>query len=121
MQCAVQLSEGPVVVQLAPFTVAHLAWEKFCRYGDVEPRHIPVEPGLGWVLWRDKAALPEELVFHVNYLGGERPMFTLNFSRFAAPIPLILPRQSIRSIFGSCAFTAWPPPLPDPRAGRCGQ
>ncbi len=25
--------------------------------------------------------LPEDLVFHVNYLGGDMPTFTLNFSR----------------------------------------
>jgi glutamate decarboxylase len=33
------------------------------------------------VLWRDVAALPEELVFNVNYLGGNMPTFALNFSR----------------------------------------
>ena len=37
--------------------------------------------GVGWVLWRDKAELPDELVFHVNYLGGNMPDFALNFSR----------------------------------------
>ncbi len=40
-----------------------------------------VYPGVGWVVWRDHADLPEELVFHVNYLGGDMPTFTLNFSR----------------------------------------
>ncbi|QKT13802.1 glutamate decarboxylase [Rhodococcus sp. W8901] len=38
-------------------------------------------PGLGFVIWRDAAHLPEELVFRVNYLGGDMPTFTLNFSR----------------------------------------
>jgi glutamate decarboxylase len=38
-------------------------------------------PGIGFALWRDEADLPEELVFHVNYLGGDMPTFTLNFSR----------------------------------------
>ena len=38
-------------------------------------------PGVGWVVWRDAKALPEELVFWVNYLGGDMPTFTLNFSR----------------------------------------
>jgi glutamate decarboxylase len=33
------------------------------------------------VIWRDKEQLPEELVFRVNYLGGDMPTFTLNFSR----------------------------------------
>ena len=40
-----------------------------------------VYPGVGWVVWRDLAALPEDLVFHVNYLGGDMPTFALNFSR----------------------------------------
>ncbi|KOS58051.1 glutamate decarboxylase [Rhodococcus rhodochrous] len=38
-------------------------------------------PGIGFVVWRDKEHLPEELVFRVNYLGGDMPTFTLNFSR----------------------------------------
>ena len=40
-----------------------------------------VYPGVGWVVWRDREELPGELVFHVNYLGGDMPTFTLNFSR----------------------------------------
>jgi glutamate decarboxylase len=40
-----------------------------------------VYPGVGWALWRDADALPEELVFRVNYLGGDMPTFALNFSR----------------------------------------
>ena len=40
-----------------------------------------VYPGVGWAIWRDWAELPEELIFHVNYLGGDMPTFALNFSR----------------------------------------
>ncbi len=40
-----------------------------------------VYPGVGWAVWRDRRHLPEELIFHVNYLGGDMPTFTLNFSR----------------------------------------
>jgi len=40
-----------------------------------------VYPGVGWVIWRHHEDLPEDLVFHVNYLGGDMPTFTLNFSR----------------------------------------
>jgi glutamate decarboxylase len=36
---------------------------------------------VGWVAWRSHEDLPEDLVFHVNYLGGDMPTFTLNFSR----------------------------------------
>src|SRR5699024_11340165 len=37
--------------------------------------------GVGWVIWRDAQCLPEELIFDVNYLGGNMPTFALNFSR----------------------------------------
>lgn len=37
--------------------------------------------GVGWVVWREKRNLPDELIFRVNYLGGEMPTFALNFSR----------------------------------------
>ena len=37
--------------------------------------------GSGWAIWREAADLPDELVFEVNYLGGELPTFGLNFSR----------------------------------------
>ena len=38
-------------------------------------------PGIGFVVWRNRDHLPEDLVFRVNYLGGDMPTFTLNFSR----------------------------------------
>ena len=38
-------------------------------------------PGVGFVVWRNADQLPEDLVFRVNYLGGDMPTFTLNFSR----------------------------------------
>lgn len=40
-----------------------------------------VYPGVGWVVWRSQEDLPEDLVFRVDYLGGDMPTFTLNFSR----------------------------------------
>ncbi len=40
-----------------------------------------VYPGVGWIVWRSPADLPQELVFHCNYLGGDLPNFALNFSR----------------------------------------
>jgi glutamate decarboxylase len=38
-------------------------------------------PGIGFVVWRNSDGLPDDLVFRVNYLGGDMPTFTLNFSR----------------------------------------
>src|SRR6516162_10928962 len=45
-----------------------------------------VPPGLGWVVFKERKIFNEELVFYVNYLGGEMPTATLNFSRGTAPI-----------------------------------
>jgi glutamate decarboxylase len=42
--------------------------------------------GVGWVVWRDRQELPDDLVFHVNYLGGDMPVFQINFSRPAGQI-----------------------------------
>lgn len=47
-----------------------------------------VPPGLGWVVFKERKIFNEELVFYVNYLGGEMPTATLNFSRGTAPIAL---------------------------------
>ncbi len=42
--------------------------------------------GCGWVVWRSKADLPEELIFNVNYLGGSIPTIAINFSRPAGQV-----------------------------------
>ncbi len=42
--------------------------------------------GVGWVLWREPADLPADLVFHVRYLGGDMPTFQINFSRPAGQV-----------------------------------
>jgi glutamate decarboxylase len=36
---------------------------------------------MGTVVFRDEADIPEELVFHIDYLGGDMPNYSLNFSR----------------------------------------
>lgn len=45
-----------------------------------------VPPGLGWVVFRDDTVFNKDLIFYVNYLGGEMPTATLNFSRNAFQI-----------------------------------
>ena len=45
-----------------------------------------VYPGLGWVVWRDKKYLPDDMSFSVNYLGASVTQVGLNFSRPAAQI-----------------------------------
>ena len=42
--------------------------------------------GVGWVIWQDREELPEDLIFHVNYLGGDMPVFQINFSRPAGQV-----------------------------------
>jgi glutamate decarboxylase len=70
---------------VAPFLDPDLVWD--FRLPRVQSINVSghkyglVYPGLGWVVWRDSAALPEDLVFKVDYLGGEMPTFGLNFSR----------------------------------------
>jgi len=39
-----------------------------------------VYPGVGWLIFREKAHLPKDLIFYENYLGKEDATFTLNFS-----------------------------------------
>jgi glutamate decarboxylase len=45
-----------------------------------------VYPGVGWLIFRDRSKLPEDLIFSVNYLGGAQPTYTFNFSRGSAMI-----------------------------------
>src|SRR5215468_2151423 len=45
-----------------------------------------VPPGLGWVIFRERGVFNEDLVFYVNYLGGEAPTATLNFSKGSATV-----------------------------------
>jgi len=45
-----------------------------------------VPPGLGWVIFKDRKVFNENLVFYVNYLGGEAATATLNFSKSSATV-----------------------------------
>jgi len=45
-----------------------------------------VYPGIGWLVFREAKDVPEDIVFKVNYLGGEMPTYTLNFSRGSSMI-----------------------------------
>ena len=70
---------------VAPFLQPNLLWDfrlpNVVSINTSGHKYGLVYPGVGWALWRGEAHLPEELVFHVNYLGGDMPTFTLNFSR----------------------------------------
>jgi glutamate decarboxylase len=70
---------------VAPFLQPDLRWDfRVPRVQSINAsghKYGLVYPGVGWAIWREPAALPRELVFDVNYLGGHMPTFALNFSR----------------------------------------
>jgi glutamate decarboxylase len=74
----------------APFVEPDLVWDfriPRVRSINASGHKYGLAPlGVGWVVWRDKSDLPEELIFNVNYLGGDMPTFALNFSRPAGQI-----------------------------------
>ena len=45
-----------------------------------------VYPGIGWLVFRERDDLPEDLVFYDNYLGKRDATFTLNFSTGASMV-----------------------------------
>jgi glutamate decarboxylase len=45
-----------------------------------------VYPGIGWLVFRERRDLPEDLVFYENYLGKTDATFTLNFSTGSAMV-----------------------------------
>ena len=75
---------------VAPFIQPDLEWDfRLPRVRSINVsghKYGLVYPGVGWIIWRDQADLPEELIFTVDYLGGEHANFSLNFSRGAAQI-----------------------------------
>ena len=70
---------------IAPFVNPNLKWDfRLPRVVSINTsghKYGLAPLGVGWVVWRDQAHLPDELVFNVDYLGGNMPTFALNFSR----------------------------------------
>jgi glutamate decarboxylase len=70
---------------VAPFVDPDLVWD--FRLPQVKSINVSghkyglTYPGIGFIVWRSQDDLPEDLIFHVDYLGGDMPTFTLNFSR----------------------------------------
>ena len=82
--------DGASGAMVAPFVDEHLEWDfRLPRVASINTsghKYGLVYPGVGWIVWRDAAALPEDLVFWVNYLGDRMPTFALNFSRPGAQV-----------------------------------
>ena len=101
---------------VAPFIDPDLEWDfRVPRVTSINAsghKYGLVYPGVGWAIWRDKAALPEDLIFHVHYLGGDMPTFALNFSRPGAQVVaqyftlLRLGFDGYRRVQQSCRDTA---------------
>jgi glutamate decarboxylase len=101
---------------VAPFIDPELAWDfRVPRVRSINAsghKYGLVFPGVGWVVWRTPEDLPEDLVFHVNYLGGDMPTFALNFSRPGAQVVaqyynfVRLGREGYREIQQACRDTA---------------
>jgi glutamate decarboxylase len=77
--------DGASGAMVAPFLDPDLVWDfrlpRIVSINTSGHKYGLVYPGVGWVLWRHRRHLPEDLIFNVNYLGGEMPTFALNFSR----------------------------------------
>lgn len=101
---------------VAPFLQPDLRWDfrlPLVRSINVSGhKYGLVYPGVGWAIWREQADLPEDLVFHVNYLGGDMPTFALNFSRPGNQVVgqyynfLRLGHEGYRRIMEACRSTA---------------
>ena len=101
---------------LAPFVYPELQWDfRLPRVKSINTsgHKFGLAPlGVGWVVWRDKEDLAEDLIFYVNYLGGNMPTFALNFSRPGGQIVaqyynfLRLGREGYRKVHQACYETA---------------
>jgi glutamate decarboxylase len=82
--------DGASGAMIAPFLDTDLEWDfRLPRVASINTsghKYGLVYPGVGWVVWRDADALPEDLIFWVNYLGDDMPTFALNFSRPGAQV-----------------------------------
>lgn len=101
---------------VAPFCAPELRWDfrnPRVRSISTSGHKFGLAPlGCGFVLWRDETDLPERLVFHVNYLGGDMSVFQLNFSRPAGQVIaqyyllLRLGFEGFRQVHMACYNTA---------------
>jgi glutamate decarboxylase len=108
--------DGASGAMVAPFLDGDIVWDfRLPRVQSINTsghKFGLVYPGVGWVIWRDAQALPADLVFHVDYLGGQMPTFALNFSRPGAQVAaqyfnfLRLGMDGYRQVQQACRDTA---------------
>ena len=63
-----------------------LDWNRLSSINVSGHKYGLVYPGIGWLIFKDKTDLPEELIFKINYLGGIMPNYSLNFSKGSSTI-----------------------------------
>jgi len=84
--------DGASGAMIAPFCQPELEWDfrvdRVVSINTSGHKYGLVYPGVGWIVWRDTEALPESMVFHCSYLGGDMPTLALNFSRPGAQVLL---------------------------------
>ncbi len=82
--------DGASGAMVVPFLDPGLAWDfRMDRVVSINAsghKYRLVYPSIGWALWRDGDAVPDDLVFQVNYLGGHMPTLGLSFSRPASQV-----------------------------------
>ena len=110
---------------LAPFCAPDLEWDfRLPRVKSISTsgHKFGLAPlGVGWVVWRDTDDLPDDLIFHVSYLGGDMPVFQINFSRPAGQVAaqyydfLRLGREGYRRVHTASYATAAYARRGDPR------
>lgn len=101
---------------LAPFCAPDLVWDfRLPRVKSINAsgHKFGLAPlGVGWVSWREEADLPEEMIFWVNYLGGNMRDIAINFSRPGGSVVcqyynfLRLGREGYQKIHSACYDTA---------------
>ncbi len=101
---------------LAPFCAPEVEWDfRLPRVKSINSsgHKFGLSPlGVGWAVWREPHDLPEELVFWVNYLGGNMRDIALNFSRPGGQVVcqyynfVRLGREGYSRIHGQCYDTA---------------
>ena len=101
---------------IAPFIQRDIVWDfqlERVRSINASGHKYGLAPlGVGWIIWAAKKDLPEELIFYVDYLGGNMPTFALNFSRPGGEIIaqyynfLRLGRDGYTAVQQACSDTA---------------
>jgi len=101
---------------VAPFVFPNCIWDfRLPRVKSINAsghKYGLVYPGVGWIVFRDASALPEELIFHIDYLGDDDPTYTINFSRGSSQVVgqyynfLRLGKEGYKDIMENCIENA---------------